>query len=333
MLTVERADELFAELLPEHGPVSAVVRFAEGSVTGAYRIEFADAAAAPVVLKVYATGNRCAGKEACALRFLTGHGIDVSPRVLAYRGSADALGGRPCVVSTLRPGRTLSMVDDELTCAQRYEVYRQLGRVLGRLHAIPADGYGDVDGEGDEGGEIRDPLPDNGAYMALLLERDLGAFRANAGDPALADRIAAHLADRASAFDECRRPAYCHGDVHEPNLLVELGEDGACSLTGLLDPENMHAGDPLMEFVRLDAFSLGGDATKIAGLLSGYGVCAPGQHGQAGQWPEAWRSRLPLYRIALALELHAWFKISGETRQLPALERELRELVGRPGRD
>jgi aminoglycoside phosphotransferase (APT) family kinase protein len=326
-LTVERAGELFADLLPGRGPVSTLVRFAEGSVTGAYRVEFADAAAPPVVLKVYGTGGQSAGKEARALRFLTGHGIDISPRVLAYRGSVDALGGRPCLVSTVRPGRTLSAVDDELTCAQRYEVYRQLGQVLGRLHAIPAGGYGDVDGTSDQDGEICDPLPDNGAHMTRLLERDLGAFRVDAGDPVLADRIAEHVTEHASAFDECRRPAYCHGDVHEPNLLVEPGEDGACPLTGLLDPENMHAGDPLMEFARLDAFSLDGDATKIAGLLSGYGVSGSGRHGQAGQWPEAWRSRLPLYRIALALELHAWFTISGETRRLPALERELRQLV------
>jgi hypothetical protein len=40
-LTVERAGELFAGLLPAPGPVRAVSRFAAGSVTGASRIEFA----------------------------------------------------------------------------------------------------------------------------------------------------------------------------------------------------------------------------------------------------------------------------------------------------
>jgi len=44
----------------------------------------------------------------------------------------------------------------------------------------------------------------------------------------------------------------------------EVAEDGTCSLTGLLDPDNMHAGDPLMDFARLDAFSMHGDATKMA---------------------------------------------------------------------
>jgi hypothetical protein len=90
----------------------------------------------------------------------------------------------------------------------------------------------------------------------------------------------------------------------------------------------MHAGDPLMDFVRLDAFSMHGDATKMAGLLSGYGVSVPGQ--QPGQWPPAWRSRLPLYRIALALELYNWFTISGQAGPLPAIHRELRDLLG-PG--
>jgi hypothetical protein len=86
-LTVERAGELLAGLLPAPGPVRSVSRFAEGSVTGAYRIEFAGPDPAPVVPKIYDAGNRrFAVKEARALRFLTGHGLDISPRVLAFAG-------------------------------------------------------------------------------------------------------------------------------------------------------------------------------------------------------------------------------------------------------
>ena len=316
---MERAGELFAGLLPARGPVGAVSRFAEGSVTGAYRIEFA-AGSAPVVLKIYECQSPwSAAKEARALRFLTGHGFDISPSVLAFSKAADALGGRPCLVCSFRPGRLLTELDAELTRAQRREVYRQLGEVLKRLHAIPAGGYGDVNGR------IRDPLPDNSAHMARMLNRYLREFRANGGDPALARQLAAHLAGQAAAFADCPRPAYCHGDLHEDNLLAEVAEDGTCSLTGLLDPDNMHAGDPLMDFVRLDAFSMHGDATKLAGLLSGYGVCVPGR--EPGEWPESWRPRLPLYRITLALELYNWFTIIGETRHLHSLDRELRELL------
>lgn len=320
-LDLERATELLASLLPANGPVAAVSRFSEGSITGAYRVEFAHDGSAPVVLKVYQPAHMwwMAAKETHALRFLADHGIAVSPRVLAFSRSAEALGGGPCLVASLRPGRTLTQLDAELTPAQRYEVYRQLGEVLGRLHAVPADGYGYIIDT------IRDPAPDNSAHMTRIFERELPKFREYAAEPALADQITAHVADRASAFADCPRPAYCHGDVHELNLLAELAEDGTCTLTGLLDPQNMHAGDPLMDLVRLDAFSMHGDATKIAGLLAGYG--GPEPDDEPGEWPKAWRPRLLLYRIALALELYNWFAMSGAPGHLPALRRELRELI------
>ena len=70
---MERARELFAGLLPAPGPVCAVSRFAEGSVTGAYRVEFDGADPVPVVLKIYDAGSlRFAVKEARALRFRLG---------------------------------------------------------------------------------------------------------------------------------------------------------------------------------------------------------------------------------------------------------------------
>lgn len=317
---MERAGELFADLLPGRGPVSDVSRFAEGSVTGAYRIGFVGADCAPVVLKIYESdGLWLAAKEARALRFLTEQGIDISPRVLAFSRSARALGERPCVVSSLRPGRTLTELDGELSGAQWRDVYGQVGQVLARLHAIPAPGYGYVNGQ------IRDPLPDNRAHMERIFDRELRRFRDNGGDSVLADRLTQHVTAHASAFAACPQPSYCHGDVHEPNLLVEVAQDGTCSLTGLLDPLNLHAGDPLMDFVRLDAFSMRSDATKIAGLLSGYGISAVDQ--KRGQWPESWRSRMSLYRIALALELYNWFTISGESSHLAGLDGELRGLL------
>ena len=108
VLGLERAGELLAELLPERGPVGAVSRFAEGSVTGAYRVEFADARSAPVVLKIYGADKLpWATKEALALRFLTDHGIEISPRMLAFGKASETLGGRSCVVSALMAGRTL----------------------------------------------------------------------------------------------------------------------------------------------------------------------------------------------------------------------------------
>lgn len=81
-----------------------------------------------------------------------------------------------------------------------FEVYRQLGEVLKHLHAIPASGYGYFNGE------IRDPLPDNSAHMARVFERYLREFRENAADPALTDKLAAHVADHTSVFTEFSGP-------------------------------------------------------------------------------------------------------------------------------
>ena len=319
-VSLERMGKLLAELLPERGPVHGVSRFADGSVTGAYLVEFADTRSAPVVLKIYAAENAWwATKEALALRFLTDHGIELSPRLLASSEAAEALDGRPCVVCAFLPGRTLEPISAELTPEQRHEIYRQLGEALKRLHSIPANAYGYIDGE------ICDPLPDNSAHMARLIERYLRDFRKHGADPALADSIAGYVAEHASAFVECLRPAYCHGDVHEANLLVEVAEDGTCALTGLVDPQNMHAGDPLMDLVRLDAFSMFGDATKIAGLLTGYGVRESGR--RPGAWPESWGARIRLYRIALCIELYNWFTSISRADYAADQERLLRELV------
>ncbi len=106
---------------------------------------------------------------------------------------------------------------------------------------------------------------------------------------------------------------------------LEVAEDGACALTGLVDPQNMHAGDPLMDLVRLDAFSMFGDETKIAGLLSGYGVREPGR--RSGEWPESWLARIRLYRIVLCVELYNWFTIIGRADYASDQDRVLRELV------
>lgn len=139
------AGELCADLVPAHGPVRAVSRLTEGSVTGAYHIEFA--AAAPLVLKTYQPDwPAFARTEARALRFLSDNGSDngidsgsdISARLVAFSTAAPALHGLPCVLTTLRPGRTLTSVADQFTPAAWHDVYRQLGVVLQRPHAIPA---------------------------------------------------------------------------------------------------------------------------------------------------------------------------------------------------
>jgi hygromycin-B 7''-O-kinase len=315
VLTPDLAGPLLAEILPDRGPIAEVARFTEGSVTGAYRVSFAHHEVNPVVVKVYAPESRgSAAKEARALKLLRDRGIFAVPRVLGFRKAVDVLDGGACAVLSLRRGRTLSSVGPRLTTEQERDVWRQLGEILRRIHDVPMGAYGYINGD------IRDPMPDNASHMARRLGRDFAGFRRAGGDPRLADRIEELVAARSVAFTQCARPVLCHGDYHEANILVVREPEGRYRVSGVVDPENMHAGDPLMDIVRADAFSIAGDATKRAGLLEGYGL--PGD-----DWPPRWRARMHLYRIALALELYNWFSSTGASRRLPGLVRELTDLV------
>jgi hypothetical protein len=88
---------------------------------------------------------------------------------------------------------------------------------------------------------------DNSTPKGRPLERDLRRFRRNAADPALASQLAAYFT-RHPAFAECTRLAYATATCREGQPVGIAGD--AHLPTGLLDPENMHAGDPLMDFVR-----------------------------------------------------------------------------------
>jgi aminoglycoside phosphotransferase (APT) family kinase protein len=317
VLTPENAGPLLADILPDHGPISEVRRFDEGSVTGAYRVTFTDHELRPVVVKVYANAPESRGhaaKEARALHLLRDRGIFSVPRVLGFRKAVDVLDGGACTVLSLMRGRTLASVSARLTPDQEREVWVQLGTILRRIHDVPMGAYGYINGD------IVNPLPDNAAHMARLFGQRFAEYRRLGGDPAFTARVERHVAARSAAFAQCERPVLCHGDYHEANIMVTKESDGRYRVTGVIDPENMHAGDPLVDIVRTVEFSVADDAIKRAGLLEGYGV-------GGRDWPEAWRARMHLYRIALTLELLNWFGATGATKHLPALDQSLRELI------
>lgn len=318
MLTPENAEPLLAEILPDHGPVAEVRRFDEGSVTGAYRVSFADEEVRPVVVKVYPNAPESRGhaaKEARALHLLRDRGIFSVPRLLGFRKAVDVLDGGACAVMSLLRGRTLTSVAARLTPEQERDVWVQLGTILRRIHDVPMGAYGYINGD------IVNPAPDNVTHMGRHFARLLRQYRSLGGDPALAERVEAHVGARAGAFADCERPVLCHGDYHESNILVTKEADGRYRVTGVVDPENMHAGDPLIDIVRTREFSIGDDAVKRAGLLEGYGLGGT-------DWPERWRARMHLYRVALVVELFNWFSMSGAPKHLPGLDADLRGLVG-----
>ncbi|MBR7835497.1 aminoglycoside phosphotransferase family protein [Actinospica durhamensis] len=311
------AARLLADLLPDHGPVGSARPLEGGSVSGVCGVSFTDPAVPDVVLKLAPAADAwMARKEAYAYRLLETHGIGPIPRVLAEADDVELLDGASCVVLSILPGRPLGEIAPDLTPVQRRQVYRQLGALLARIHAVPMDGFGYIIAG------ILDPAPDNASYMARAFARGLREYREAGADDRIADAIGRTVAEHGAVFADCPAPVLCHGDFHEHNILVEQGRDGEWNVSGLIDPANLHAGDPLVDLVRTDAFCMQGDEAKLAGLLEGYG---PG----GDRWPAAWAPRMRLYGILLALELRNWFA-EREPQHVPALDEQLRDLAENP---
>ena len=314
-LTRDLLQQLFDELLPGRAPVAEVTRFAEGTVSGAYQVTFADAQADPVVVKLPAPEYPwAAAKEVHVYRLLAEHAIPAVPQVLAFEESAPLLDGLPCTVLTMQPGEPLSGVSEDMDESELFDIYRQLGASLAAIHRIPMDAYGYIVAD------IVRPQPDNVRHMNSHFVSLLREFQEHGGDTDLAAAVIEHVSQRNAVFAACTQPVLCHGDFHSGNLLVQRDEAGQWQLTGVIDVENAHAADPLVDIVRTEAFSIEDSRPKRAGLLAGYGLAGD-------EWPDAWRERMHTYRIALAIELWNWFTISGAPQHLPGLEQELRQLL------
>lgn len=311
-------ERLFADLLPGSGPVARVRDLEGGSVSRTQRVSFADPATPDVVLKLGLGPEMwTVRKEFHAYGLLAAHGIGPIPKALASAESVDLLDGGSCLVMELLPGTTLAAVRDELTSAQMHDVYKQLGALLARIHAIAMPAFGFIHTD------VVDPLPDNVTHMAGSFADGLSEYRRLGGHQELADAVAEIVDARAAAFAECTAPVLCHGDAHEDNVLVVPGPDGGWTISGLIDPANLHAGDPLVDLVRTDAFAIKDDEAKLSGLLAGYGR-------GGDRWPPEWAPRMYLYRILLALELRNWFT-GRQPEYVPGLDEELRALVEASG--
>lgn len=190
-----------------------------------------------------------------------------------------ALAGSPLPVPEVveeRPGAILmtelpgSRLDDADLHA-RIEGLRASAALLRRLHAveIPAG---------------LPPAPDDAAIVAR--------YRA-AGGPALPLAIPAAVGT-----------VFCHGDWTDGNLLAVDGR-----ITGVVDWEAAHAGDPLRELSRAAWGAARKDPRSAGALIAGYGAD-----------PDAVRAWFPIH----AAELWLWFATAGPPEYLAQLTAELR---------
>lgn len=215
-----------------------------GASNSCYRVE---TDAGVLVLRVYggSKGARVRDKEAALLPTLSELPV---PRLL---GRCEA-GGAPALVLEFLPGRPLATLGHDFDDERWARAGRSLGEALARIHGRSFPVHGDLRGDGSgalrvEAWDFDGGDEDGGVqgYVAHTLANT------PAGERLGPERSAALL--RCMAIAEAASPARAptprlvHGDLNPTNLLV--ADDGA--LTGILDWEFAHAGDPAMDLGNL----------------------------------------------------------------------------------
>jgi hygromycin-B 7''-O-kinase len=199
---------------------------------------------------------------------------------------------------------------DQLDDQQLVAINRQLAGVLRTLHEIEFDEFGYVGTDG-----VVQPFSTNLDYMRFQFDKKLREFGELGGDAALRRRIERHVAERDELFADCPRASFCHNDSHYGNVLVVRAPDGWC-VSGLLDFENVVAGDPLLDLAKTHCYSPRPSEAALTALAGGY-----------GDLRSDCRDAIDLYVLYHWLELWDWFAALGETHALAGIAEDMRELV------
>jgi aminoglycoside phosphotransferase (APT) family kinase protein len=239
-------------------------------------------------------------------------GVDLAapvPAVLAADESK-ALLPQNVLVLTRLDGVPVSSLVDRLSDRELARITRQIGAFLRSLHELGFDAFGYVGTDG-----IVRAHDTNLRYMRFQFDKKLREFAELGGDDALRRRIERHVDRREELLAGCRRAVYCHNDVNYGNVLV--ADDGSGRrMSGMLDFENVLAGDPLLDLAKAHCYSSRRNERLLAALVGGYGDVRDG-----------WREALDLYVLYHWLELWDWFASLGETAPLDGLAREMRLLA------
>ncbi len=313
---MERLSHALVRALAERALGTPVTRVADDTLGGSNAVFFLELRGGDrCVLRVSPRDQAdLVAQEAWALGAAGRVGVP-TPAVLVADTSLRHL-DRPYLLLRRLPG--VPAFRAPLTPEGRADVLAQLGRIMARLHGLSLERFGPLRGGA-------------GAYAGAAVSwwdhiraegaRRLARLPGTALPPPLARCVARHL-DAAAAWRVPDRAALVHGDFQLKNVLVE-----GARVTGILDFENLLAGDPLLDFAPLRYWSRD-PARTMAALRRGYDRSPLAD-------PDAGR-RLALYELLLALEIRWW----EDHLRLPAtrhgalahLARSLRSLDALTGR-
>ncbi len=283
---MERLPHALVRALAERALGTAVTGVAADTLGGSNAVFFLDLRGGDrCVLRVSPPGQAdLVAQEAWALGAAGCVGVP-TPAVLVADTSLCHL-DRPYLLLRWLPG--VPAFRAPLAPGGRADVLAQLGQHLARLHGLALDGFGPLrGGAGANAGAASSWW----GYIRAEGIRRLARLPGTALPLPLARRIARHF-DAAAAWRAPGRAVLVHGDFQLKNVLVR-----GAHVTGILDFENLLAGDPLLDFAPLRYWSRD-PARTMAALQRGYGRSPLAD-------PDAGR-RLALYELLLALEIRWW---------------------------
>jgi hygromycin-B 7''-O-kinase len=186
------------------------------------------------------------------------------PEILAADDSKTLMTQNVLVMSKLDGDHVASLLD-QLDDVELARINRQIGAILHSLHEVAFEHFGYVGTNG-----VVPSHETNLAYMRFQFAKKLREFTDLGGDDELRAAIERHVAEHAKLLADCARPSFCHNDCHYGNVLVLPATDG-WKVSGLLDFENVLAGDPLLDLAKTHCYSPRRNETLLAALAEGHG--------------------------------------------------------------
>ncbi|SMO53080.1 phosphotransferase family protein [Halorubrum cibi] len=275
-------------------------------------VDFTDGGRAYLKVALDGDGSRIARERAVLEYVSTRRPIPV-PAVVAADPNAQV----PYLATAPAPGRDLHEVLEEADDDRREALSYRVGETLAILHAERFENHGEIRGGGGDAGGSGDP-PELDVATASWTDTLLSTIEYTR-EIGTTDRLARHFdavidcVESNRALLDVAPAALLHGDIAPPNAFLAEDDGGAASAAaaagaagaagdpgvGLLDWELAHVGDPARDLVRArdqlcNGFDYEGPERFGEAVYRGY-------RDRAGDLPEGFTERRPVYRVVRVL--------------------------------
>ena len=199
-------------------------------------------------------------REQDAIRLLESS-IDLLPVTLASDFTRTVATG-DWVVQEVMPGRAWSAIFPSLTLASQLDLWRQLGAIVSKIHAVAGDAFGP---------------PSFGSTFSTwpeLVRSDLAGLLSDARIYGVPDSPIEVLRDLVTRHDRELapvRPCLIHSDLSLDHVFIDRIDD-QWSVSGLIDFEFSRFADPISEGLLLGMLERPDQEPEREAFLGGYGL-------------------------------------------------------------